>query len=107
MNSRVISNGLAVKARSETEMLNQKRRWSIALSGSGVAGAVFASFAVFFATIALLHLYPAGMQVDLISTILIAATFSIFIFAAHCLDKIDQAKSGIREAKAQSEMENK
>jgi hypothetical protein len=41
---------------------------------------------------------PHEGRASLLGTVLLAATFPLMIFAAHCLDKMDETNAAIRSA---------
>jgi hypothetical protein len=64
-------------------------------------------FGTVFAVVALLDAVPHFGRVSKMADVMLVLTFPILVFAAHCLDKIDEINAAIREHYCRSERERK
>jgi len=83
---------------SETAYRRLHRRWMTGLLVSSISAAVTGIFGLAFAVASLLHLISATGRLGLTGTILLAVTFPLVVFAAHCLDRVDDANRAYRIA---------
>jgi hypothetical protein len=65
---------------------------------SSIAAGVTGIFGVALAVLSLIHVIPAMGRLGLTGTFLLALTFPLMVFAAHCLDKVDDANRTYRMA---------
>jgi len=65
---------------------------------STIAATVTGTFGVAFAVLSLVHLISASGRLGLTGTFLLALTFPLIVFAAHSLDRIDDANRTHRMA---------
>lgn len=74
--------------------IKARRAWTTGLCVSGVLGIAAGLIGIIFSLESLSGI--AGSQMSVAGTVLIAAMFPLLILAAHCLDKIGEAKKAIR-----------
>ena len=83
------SNGCTVLERS-------RRRWLNAFLFSAIVGAVMGGTGMMISVLVSFHFLEFGVFLDRVDTALIAAAFPIIVFAAHSLDKAEEAKRTLK-----------
>jgi len=69
-----------------------------ALLVSSIAAGITGIFGVALAVLSLVHVISATGRPGLTGTFLLALTFPLIVFAAHCLDRVDDANRTHRMA---------
>jgi hypothetical protein len=97
MRSIAIPGTVVRDASRESDLMRRRRRWGTFLTASGSMAVVTGLFGVVFAVVALLDIVPHFGRISRMANVMLVLTFPILIFAAHCLDKIDEINAAIRE----------
>jgi|KBSMisStaDraftv2_1062788.scaffolds.fasta_scaffold336720_2 hypothetical protein len=88
---------IKVKAsRDEDTSIRSKKRWQICLFAGAAAAAVTSTFGLMLSAASLIGAIQSNGRMSIAGTVLLAISFPMLIFTAHCLDKIDQIKTAIR-----------
>jgi hypothetical protein len=82
----------------ENKFRSARRRWLKCLLTSCIAAAVTGIFGLVLSAASMLGVISAVNRLTSVGVILLVATFPILVFAAHCLDRIDDANREIRLA---------
>jgi hypothetical protein len=82
----------------ETTYRRLHRRWMTGLLVSSIAAGVTGVFGVALAVLSLIHVISTMGRLGLTGTVLLAATFPLVVFAAHCLDRVDDENRTYRMA---------
>ena len=72
-------------------------RWTACLVVSGGLGAVAAVSALVIGIISIAGPGEGSTDLSTLSKALVAVCFPVFIFAAHCMDRVDAARRAIRQ----------
>jgi len=99
MNATVLKKQFYAAVSIETKLIAKRHRWANVLTASAAAASVTGLFGLSLAGASLLHLIPSNSSLSLYGNLLLTITFPLLIFAAHCLDKIDNVNAAIRAAK--------
>jgi hypothetical protein len=75
---------------------SSRRRWLVLLLISVIATLFMAACGFALAALSLLHVIETYGRLSTMGVALLAATFPTLIFAAHCLDRIDDADHAIK-----------
>jgi len=81
-------------ARNEDRYIHSKKRWQICLFAG--AAAVTSTFGLMLSAASLIGAIRSNGTMSIAGRVLLAISFPMLIFAAHCLDKIDEIKATIR-----------
>src|SRR5215470_9211019 len=76
---------------SDVSYRRRHRLWVFNLLVSSILAAVTGVFGLAIASASLLHLISSRSVLGITGTALLALTFPLLVFAAHCLDRIDHA----------------
>lgn len=84
--------------RSRANFKRTRQRWTVVLLASLIAIAIMAAVGLSLSAASVLHLITSGGSLSSIGIGMIALEFPLLIFAAHCLDRIDDAEHVIKMA---------
>jgi len=100
MRSIVVLHAAAEVKPEEPESLYRRRRrlWMMSLTLSCVLAPVFGLLGLALAFMSLLHVISAAGRGSTLGSVLLAITFLLMIFTAHCLDRINETNREIRIA---------
>ena len=73
-----------------------RRRWLNTFFFSAILGAAMGITGMMISALSSFHFFEVGIFLDRIDTALIAGAFLIIVFAAHSLDKADEAKKALK-----------
>jgi hypothetical protein len=82
----------------EKVYIRAKRRWQFRLFVIGLATTITASIGLLLSAASLLNMITKSGRLSLAGSVLLAISFPLLFLTAHCLDRIDEAKSAIRMA---------
>ena len=83
-------------ARNEDTSIRSKKRWQICLFAGAAAAAVTSTFGLVLSAASLIGAIQSNRLMSIAGTVLLATSFPILMFTAHCLDKIDEIKKVTR-----------
>lgn len=96
MNAIAIPQITGVMTASEDTLLRRSlRRWTAGLFVSAILGAVSGLGGLAIGAMSLVGLVSPGTELSTLGTVFVAASFPLFGFAAHCLDKASAADKAI------------
>ena len=88
---------IKVKAsRDEDTSILSKKRWLIGLFSGAAAATVTSTFGLVLSAASLIGAIQPNRLMSIAGTVLLATSFPILMFTAHCLDKIDEIKKVTR-----------
>lgn len=88
--------GRQISSLPRTRLERSLRSWNIALFISALLGAVSGLGGLVIGFISLVGLTDREQGLSILGTLLIVASFPLFILAAHCLDKTGEIDKAIR-----------
>ena len=83
---------------SEGDFHRSRRRWVGCLLVSFIAAAITGIFGLTLSVMSILHFISRSNPLTPMGVFLLVATFPLLVFAAHCLDRADDANRQIRFA---------
>ncbi len=84
------------KSSSCTVLERSRRRWLVTFFFNTIVGAVMGGTGMMMSLLGSFRFFEVGIFLDRVDTTLIAAAFPIIVFAAHSLDKAEEAKKAIK-----------
>lgn len=85
-----------IPAVSENKFRAARRRWLRCLLVSCIAGALTGLLGLLLSAASLLSVIPSRNLLTDVGVSLLVVTFPVLVFAAHCLDRVDDANREIR-----------